>query len=161
MDYILLLLVCGNFPLTLNIWKVIGFLELYLDRIPYIYLSNKWNWITIYIYNYNISMCILLPAYNRCKITIQLLWCSNFKPYKTLSRTSYTMKFIQPQATYTSFMLWTFHESGGPIYFSLHPSLTRAHHHNGTCTKLSNFQICIFYNFFPTYLLNNIFFKLI
>ena len=34
------------------------------------------------------------PAYNRCKLIIQIIWCSKSKPYKILSQTSSIMKSI-------------------------------------------------------------------
>ena len=84
-------------------------------------------------------------AYNICKLTIQLLWCSKSRPYKHLSLTSYTLKSIKSKkytlktnAAYSSFRLWHFHASVKRIYFPLNPLSTRDHCHNNT--QISNFQ---------------------
>ena len=93
---------------------------------------------------WNIS---LHPTYNRCNITILVLWCSNLKLYNQLYWPSPTLNtrphYLYNRNTISSSMLWPSHANVKQILFPLNLSSTQAHRHNGTCTKFCIFKMSI------------------
>ena len=47
---------------------------------------------TIYYFKFQTWNLDLQPVYNRCKLTIQLVWCSNTRPCKTFSNPIYKLQ---------------------------------------------------------------------
>ena len=96
-----------------------------------IYSQYSFDWFESQIDSNNIYYLLfqnwdmdLQHAYNRCKLTIQILLCSNSIPYKTFVFISYTLNYIQytnytlsTHSTSSSNRLWTFHTSVQNIFF--------------------------------------------
>ena len=102
---------------------------------------------TIYYFKRQTSNLYLQPVYNRCKFTIQLLWCSHSRPWNTLSWTSSTLNYIiytnytlGNHLSFISFRLFPYHTSVGWIYPLQHLYSTRAYFRVGTHSKHSHFQ---------------------
>ena len=73
-----------------------------LESVGIFYRQDYLDWVdlqmdsnNIYYFEFQICNLDLQQVYNRCKLTIQRLWCSNSRPYKTLSWISYTTKSSQ------------------------------------------------------------------
>ena len=109
---IYLIIVCVNCPLTSKTGGCWNLLESSPDRIPFIELSQKWARILFIILNSKLGHIHLQPAYNRCKLTIQIVLCSNSRPYNTLSWNSYTLNSSQ----YTNYIPVTCYASCSAMF---------------------------------------------
>ena len=91
LDYIFPLLLCVNFPLAFKMGRFWNILESSPAKIPLIELSHKRTRILFYYLEFQTWNMDFQPAYNICKFSIQLIWCSDSRPYNTFSWNSSTL----------------------------------------------------------------------
>ena len=139
--------VLGLYFASSLMWKFSTYFKnwIVLEYIGIISIQDSLHWVesqmdsnNIYYFEFQTWYLAWKPAYNRCKLKIQLVWCSNYIIYHMLSWTSSTLKSslstnytLGTHSTCISFGLSSFQESIKQIYFPLHPSFTGAHSCDG------------------------------
>ena len=78
------------------LWPITG-LNCGAESHTYLNIDQTWN----YFFEFQIWDMDFQPAYNWCKLTIWLLWCSNLILYKPLSWTSLNLDSRQYTNTYS------------------------------------------------------------
>ena len=94
-DYILLLLVCGNFSLTSKGGGCWNLLESTPANIPFIKSSHKWTQILFIISNSKLGIWLCSQPRLHLNSETQFLWCSNTSSNKYLSNSIYKSTYTK------------------------------------------------------------------
>ena len=124
---------------SMSFWNL---LESTPARITLIESINKWNQILFIISNYKLEIWICSQP--RKDINSQSnLYDILTLDYTILFPTESTNYILGIHSTFSSSRLWPFHASIKQLYFPLHLSLTRFHHHKNTRTNFRIYKMSV------------------